>query len=147
MLDVARRRVPTATFLSVDGTEVQRVVQNGSVDLATAFRFLPNADEPLRRPSTAAWRTGCAPAATGYSTATGTSGPPPPSYGGCVADRVVQPARAQQVALDGERHHAAAPQAPLGAGLGLSTVASGSVEDKAVPEGIRQLEVVAPGFS
>lgn len=54
MLEVARRRVPTATFLTVDGTELQRVVPNASVDLATAFRFFPNADEPLRRATTAA---------------------------------------------------------------------------------------------
>jgi len=51
-----RFRVPTATVLTVDGTELQRVVPNASVDLATAFRFVPNADEPLRRATSAAQR-------------------------------------------------------------------------------------------
>jgi SAM-dependent methyltransferase len=54
MLEVARRRVPRATFVAVDGTELHRVVPAGSVDLAAAFRFFANADPLLRRAATAA---------------------------------------------------------------------------------------------
>jgi SAM-dependent methyltransferase len=51
MLEVARRRVPGATFVELDGRELTSVVPAGSVDLATAFRFFPNADPALRRSS------------------------------------------------------------------------------------------------
>jgi hypothetical protein len=49
MLEVARGRVPGAAFVELDGRALTSVVPAGSVDLATAFRFFPNADPELRR--------------------------------------------------------------------------------------------------
>lgn len=53
MLEVARSRVPEATFLCADGRELADLVPDASVDLASAFRFFPNADPDLRAASTA----------------------------------------------------------------------------------------------
>ncbi|MGN6251819.1 MAG: class I SAM-dependent DNA methyltransferase [Marmoricola sp.] len=53
MLEVARARVPGATFLDVDGAALAASVPAASVDLVTAFRFFPNADEPLRHAAAA----------------------------------------------------------------------------------------------
>lgn len=48
MLARARERVPTARFECLDLRQLLETVPAGSVDLATAFRFFPNADPALR---------------------------------------------------------------------------------------------------
>ncbi|GAA4715081.1 class I SAM-dependent methyltransferase [Nocardioides conyzicola] len=48
MLAVARERVPSADFRQVDVRALSTVVDDGSVDLVSAFRFFPNADPALR---------------------------------------------------------------------------------------------------
>ena len=48
MLAQARGRVPGAQFECVDLRQLHETVPAGSIDLATAFRFFPNADPALR---------------------------------------------------------------------------------------------------
>jgi SAM-dependent methyltransferase len=52
MLSVARQRVPRARFVCADVRELPEIVPGGPVDLVTAFRFFPNADQPLRDAAT-----------------------------------------------------------------------------------------------
>ncbi|MGJ9411602.1 class I SAM-dependent DNA methyltransferase [Aeromicrobium sp. CF4.19] len=48
MLDVARTRVLSAEFTHCDIKDLHREVPDGSIDLVSAFRFFPNADQALR---------------------------------------------------------------------------------------------------
>lgn len=54
MLAVASTRVPSGEWIQADVSELHAVVADGSFDLATAFRFFPNADPSLRAAAVAA---------------------------------------------------------------------------------------------
>ena len=54
MLEVARQKCPNARFLEIDVTEGEIEQLKGKFDLITSFRFLTNAEPPLRYEALAA---------------------------------------------------------------------------------------------